>query len=191
MFRGTGVRALIFFFQSWDKIQPIICIDLGKKWWRLRLWGLMRKDWSLGAFWRRISRNWAIKFDIKNTTMGEIAHYWEAVVRYRKLSSVFCDDLDGWDGDKVGGRSKREVIYVYIYLIHFTLEQKLTKHCKAIILQFKKEKREVTSEVGEKKKKRVGDPRSQVKKVEQSRGKWSIVLKTSDSLGEMETENWP
>jgi hypothetical protein len=38
----------------------------------------------------------------------------------------------------VGGRSKREVIYVYIYLIHFTLEQKLTKHCKAIILQFKK-----------------------------------------------------
>ena len=63
------------------------------------------------------------------------------------------------------------MIYVYIYLIHFTLEQKLTKHCKAIILQFKKEKREVTSEVGEKKKKRVGDPRSQVKKVEQSRGK--------------------
>ena len=62
------------------------------------------------------------------------------------------------------------MIYVYIYLIHFTLEQKLTKHCKAIILQFKKEKREVTSEVGEKKK-RVGDPRSQVKKVEQSRGK--------------------
>ena len=56
------------------------------------------------------------------------------------------------------------MIYVYIYLIHFTLEQKLTKHCKAIILQFKKEKREVTSEVGEKK--RVGDPRSQVKKVE-------------------------
>jgi len=36
------------------------------------------------------------------------------------------------------------------------LEQKLTKHCKAIILQFKKEKREVTSEVGEKKKKEWG-----------------------------------
>ena len=30
----------------------------------------------------------------------------------RELSSVLCDDLDGWDGG--GGRSKREGIYVYI-----------------------------------------------------------------------------
>lgn len=35
-----------------------------------------------------------IKFDIKNTTMGEITCHWEAVVWHRKLSSVYCDDLD-------------------------------------------------------------------------------------------------
>lgn len=35
----------------------------------------------------------------------------------RKLSSVPGDDLAGWDGG-VGGRLKREEIYVYLYLIH-------------------------------------------------------------------------
>ena len=38
----------------------------------------------------------------------------------------------------VGGRSNRDRIYVYIELIHFIVQQKLTQHCKAIILQFKK-----------------------------------------------------
>ena len=40
---------------------------------------------------------------------------------------------DGWDG-VVGGRSKKEGLYVCIYLIHFIVQQKLTKHCKAIML---------------------------------------------------------
>ena len=35
----------------------------------------------------------------------------------------------------VGGRSKREGLYVYIELIHSTVQQKLTEHCKAIICQ--------------------------------------------------------
>ena len=47
---------------------------------------------------------------------------------------MLCDDLDRWGGG-VGGRSKREGIYVNIELIHFTVQQKLTHHCKAIILQ--------------------------------------------------------
>ena len=34
------------------------------------------------------------------------------------------------------GRPKREGIYVYIKLIHFVVQQKLTQHCEAIILQF-------------------------------------------------------
>ena len=51
----------------------------------------------------------------------------------RELSSVLCDDLDGWDGGGVGGRSKRE-------LIRFLVQQKLTQHCKEIILQFKKKR---------------------------------------------------
>ena len=32
-------------------------------------------------------------------------------------------------------------MYVYTELIHFTVEQKLTQHCKATILQFKKKKK--------------------------------------------------
>ena len=50
---------------------------------------------------------------------------------------MLCDDLEGWDGE--GGREAQEGedmgIYVYIYLIHFVIKQKLTQHCKAIILQ--------------------------------------------------------
>ena len=50
---------------------------------------------------------------------------------------VLCDHLEGWDRD--GGREMQEGgdmgIYVYIYLIHFVIQQKLTNHCKAIILQ--------------------------------------------------------
>ena len=51
---------------------------------------------------------------------------------------VLCDDPDGWDGD---GREVQEGgdIYVYILLIHFFEQQKLMRHFKAIILQFKKE----------------------------------------------------
>ena len=36
-----------------------------------------------------------------------------------------------------GRRFQKEGIYVYIYLIHFTVKQTLTQHYKAIILQFK------------------------------------------------------
>ena len=42
----------------------------------------------------------------------------------------------------MGGRCKREGLYVHIYLTHFIVQQKLTCHCKAIILQLKKKKRE-------------------------------------------------
>ena len=50
---------------------------------------------------------------------------------------MLCDHLEGWDRE--GGREAQEggdmVIYVYVYLIHFVIKQKLTHHCKAIILQ--------------------------------------------------------
>ena len=40
----------------------------------------------------------------------------------------------------VGGTLKREGIYVYLGLIHAIVQQKLTQHFKAIILQLKKKK---------------------------------------------------
>ena len=50
---------------------------------------------------------------------------------------MLCDHLEEWDRE--GGRETQEGgdkgIYVYAYLIHFVIKQKLTHHCKAIILQ--------------------------------------------------------
>ena len=50
---------------------------------------------------------------------------------------MLCDDPEGSDGVGVGGRFKRQGIYVYLQLIHF-VRQKLTQHCKVIIPQFYK-----------------------------------------------------
>ena len=36
---------------------------------------------------------------------------------------------------QMGRKSKEEGMYVYMWLIHLTLQQKLTQHCKAAILQ--------------------------------------------------------
>ena len=61
----------------------------------------------------------------------------EAAAWHREISSVLCNHLEGWD--KEGGRETQEGgdmgIYVCILLIHFVIQQKLTQHCKAIILQ--------------------------------------------------------
>ena len=50
---------------------------------------------------------------------------------------MLCVPLEGWDRE--GGREMQEGgdmgIYVYIELIHFVIQQQLTHHCEAIILQ--------------------------------------------------------
>ena len=52
---------------------------------------------------------------------------------------MLCDDLQGWDRE--GGKEAQEGgdmgIYVYIQLIHFVVQQKLTQHGKETILQCK------------------------------------------------------
>ena len=68
-------------------------------------------------------------------TMCETDSLWEAAIEHRELSSVLHDDREGWDGSRVGGRLKRERIYVYLQLIH-DVQQKLTQRFKAIIPQF-------------------------------------------------------
>ena len=55
---------------------------------------------------------------------------------------MLCNDLNGWDGGGVGGRSKQKGIYENIRLIHVIVQQKLAQHCKAIIYQFKNNKAE-------------------------------------------------
>jgi len=41
---------------------------------------------------------------------------------------VLCDEPDRWNGSEVGGRLKRERIYVYIRLIHDVVQQKRTQN---------------------------------------------------------------
>ena len=33
---------------------------------------------------------------------------------------MLCDDLEGWDGGEVGGRLKREGIYMCVYIYIYT-----------------------------------------------------------------------
>ena len=73
--------------------------------------------------------SWEIRINIC-TTMSEMA---SGNVQQSELSSVLYDDLHEQDG--VGGKSKREEIYVYIQLSCFIVQQKLTQHYKAILFQ--------------------------------------------------------
>ena len=42
----------------------------------------------------------------------------EFAVWLRKLRQGFCINLEGWDGEGMGGRFKREGVYVCPWLIH-------------------------------------------------------------------------
>ena len=50
-------------------------------------------------------------------------------VQYREFYLIHCSDLNGKEVLKVGR------IYVYLWLSHFVLQQKLTQCCKSTILQ--------------------------------------------------------
>ena len=63
---------------------------------------------------------------------------WEFAVWLRKLKQGLCINLGGGMGREMGGRLRREGMYVYLWLIHVEVWQKTTKFCKAIILQLKK-----------------------------------------------------
>ena len=66
---------------------------------------------------------------------------WASSLTSLDLSFLICkmgalEVVTQWEG--VGGRCKREGIYVYMQLIHFAVQQKLIQGCKAILLQLKK-----------------------------------------------------
>ena len=63
-------------------------------------------------------------------TMCKIDSQWEFAIWLRELKQGLCINLEG----EMGGRFKREGIYVYLWLIHVEVWQKTTKFCKAIIL---------------------------------------------------------
>ena len=53
---------------------------------------------------------------------------------------MLYDDLRAGMGGEVGGRFKKEEVYVDIQLIHIIVQQELTQHCKVIIPQLRKKR---------------------------------------------------
>ena len=55
-------------------------------------------------------------------TICKIDSQWELDVWLRKLEQGHCINLERWDGEgdgrEMGGRFRREAIYVYLWLIH-------------------------------------------------------------------------
>ena len=51
-------------------------------------------------------------------TVCKIDSQLEFAVCLRKLKQGLCISLEGWDGEEMGGRFKREEIYVYLWLIY-------------------------------------------------------------------------
>ena len=72
-------------------------------------------------------------------TMQKTESQGEPAVYHRELSQMLCDNLEAIS-PRGGGRSKSRGIYVYMWLIHFFVQQKLTQHCQTTILQLKKKK---------------------------------------------------
>ena len=52
-------------------------------------------------------------------TVYKIDSQREFAVWLRKLKQGLCINLEEWDGGGMGGRFKRDGIYVYLWLIHF------------------------------------------------------------------------
>ena len=50
-------------------------------------------------------------------TMCKIDSQWEFATRLRELTQGLCDRLKGGMGREMGGRSGREVTWVYLFLI--------------------------------------------------------------------------
>ena len=53
---------------------------------------------------------------------------------------MLCDHLEGRVRREGGGRLKSQGTYAYVQLVHIVVQQKLTQHWKAIILQLKEKK---------------------------------------------------
>ena len=73
-------------------------------------------------------------------TMYKTGSQFEFAVWLRELKQGLCDRLKGRLGKEMGGRSRREGTWVYLWLIFVYVWQKTTKFCKAIILQLKNKK---------------------------------------------------
>ena len=62
---------------------------------------------------------------------------WETAIWIREIKQGLCDSLEGWDGEGGGREVWEGGDMVYLWLILIDAGQKITKFCKAVILQLK------------------------------------------------------
>ena len=65
-------------------------------------------------------------------TICKIDSQREFSVWRRKLKQELCINLEGWMEQEMGGRFKREGIYVYLWLIHAEVWQKTENSVKQL-----------------------------------------------------------
>ena len=69
-----------------------------------------------------------------NISICKVDSHLEFAVGIRKLKQGPCINLEGWGEEGDETEVQKEVLYVYLWLIHVEVCQKTTKFCKAIIL---------------------------------------------------------
>ena len=89
--------------------------------------------------------NWEIRIAMQTLPCVNIQLVGTVLFSTESSAWYYVMTQMGGMGCRMGGRSKREEICVYIQLIHFFVQQNLTQYCKAIVLQpIKKKKKEFT-----------------------------------------------
>ena len=53
-------------------------------------------------------------------TINSVDSQQEFAIWLKKLKQELCINLKGWDGEEIGERFKREVIYVYLWFFQWS-----------------------------------------------------------------------
>lgn len=82
--------------------------------------------------------NWRLQLTYIHTSICEIPTS-ESLQCNTGASAELRGGLEGWHAQ--GGRSRRERVCVHIWMVPFSLQQKLTHHQKTVMLQLKKKRK--------------------------------------------------
>ena len=84
-----------------------------------------------GRNWESIMETYTLPY-VNYLAICKLDSWWEFAAWFRELNLVLCDHLEGWDGGETEERLEREGTYVYLWLIHVGVRQKVTQCCKQL-----------------------------------------------------------
>ena len=95
---------------------------------------LIRKTFCSYFFHRILFHVYIPMYQVKGLKINTIFHYIDIFIIFMLFTYFTYLFIRK---SIVGGRFRREVMYIYLWLIHVAVWQKPIQHCKAIILQLK------------------------------------------------------